>query len=423
MNHAMTGFPDDAYDFDTVIDRRGHGDLAVEALGAQPGTFPNPPHDRRLATAGGLDGIIPMWVADMGFATFPGVRAAIARRLDYPLFGYFQPTSDYYDAIIRWHHDRHGVVGMRADHIGYENGVLGGIVSAMAVFASPGDPVLVHAPTYPGFTDCLTANGYRIVRSPLVRDQAGVWRMDYDDMDRALRREQIHIAILCSPHNPTGRVWEREELERAMAVYRSNRCVVLCDEIWSDLVLDGYRHLPAQSINDDARKRTIAFYAPSKTFNLAGLTGAYHVVYNEYLRERLRTYERRVRYNEMNVLSMHAVIGAYGEGGGAWVDRLRGVLTRNVRYARNHILERFAPVRVGEVQGTYMLYLDCAQWCRERRVPLDELIGAGWDAGVMWQDGRQFERRDAIRMNVALPMPLLEEAMRRLDGVFGRWDG
>ena len=193
------------------------------------------------------------------------------------------------------------------DCIGYENGVLGGVVSALTSFANPGDPILVHSPTYIGFTKSLKNNGFEIVHSPLVRDEAGVWRMDYADMDRKLKEHHIHAAILCSPHNPCGRVWTPEELARAMEVYRANDCVVISDEIWSDILLNGHKHTPTQSVSEDARRRTIALYAPSKTFNLAGLVGSYHIIYDEYLRDRVRAKASKSHYNSMNVLSMHAL--------------------------------------------------------------------------------------------------------------------
>ena len=161
----------------------------------------------------------PLWVADMSFPVAPSITRAIQDRLQYPTFGYFKPSEAYYQAIVDWHRDRKGVVDLEPRHIGYENGVLGGVVSTLHAFAAPGDPVLVHSPTYVGFTHCLEDNGFRIVHSPLVRDEAGVWRMDYEDMERRLADGRIHVAIFCSPHNPCGRVWERWEIERAMELY------------------------------------------------------------------------------------------------------------------------------------------------------------------------------------------------------------
>jgi len=189
---------------------------------------------------------------------------------------------------------------------------------------------------------------------------------------------------------------------------------VVSDEIWSDLTLEGYRHIPLQSISEDARQRTVAFYAPSKTFNLAGLVGSYHIIYNDYLRARVKRQSSLSVYNAMNVLSMHALIGAYSDTGMEWVDELRSVLTGNIDYAVEFIKTHFKGVDVSKPQGTYMLLLDCGNWLRAHGKTLDELLRAGVEVGVLWQDGRQFNREDSIRMNLALPRTRVEEAFDRL---------
>ncbi|WP_258231287.1 MalY/PatB family protein [Bifidobacterium sp. UTCIF-38] len=394
------------FDFTTVPERHGHDALAVDAIGQKNGMAPGAPMP-------GFDAI-PMWVADMNFATAPSITRAIARRLEHPLFGYFEPTDRYFDAIIDWQARRNDVKGLRPEHIGYENGVLGGLVSALRAFAAPGESILVHSPTYIGFTHAIEGTGYRIEHSPLKRDADGVWRMDYEDMDRRLKAGNIHVAVFCSPHNPTGRVWEREEIERAMEVYRANECVVISDEIWSDLILDTHHHIPTQSVSEDARNRTIALYAPSKTFNLAGLIGSYHIVYDRYLRDRLESSGARTGYNHMNVLSMHALIGAYSEDGEAWLDELLKVLSHNLRTGFEYF-DAIKGVELARPQGTYMLFLDCSGWCRTHGLTMDELLRQGWDVGVAWQDGRPFGGSHTVRMNFALPLTRVEEALKRLD--------
>ena len=205
------------YDFTSVIDRHGLDALAVAAVG-RPDGMPAPRE--------GFDAI-PMWVADMNFPTVPTVPQAMIQRAGHPMYGYFYPRDEYFDAIIRWQEGRNGVTGLTRACIGYENGVLGGVVSALNVFCSRGDHVLLHSPTYIGFTGSLTENGYRIVHSPLVKDGGGVYRMDLDDMEKKIVDHKIHAAVLCSPHNPCGRVWERWELEGAMELFRNRTCVCL----------------------------------------------------------------------------------------------------------------------------------------------------------------------------------------------------
>ena len=394
------------HDFTSIMDRRGKDAIAVDAPGISP-----------MAPGGPKEGydVIPMWVADMNFATAPSIPEAIAARAAHPAYGYFFPTDEYFDSIIRWHETRNGVTGLTKECIGYENGVLGGVVSALNVMCSRGDNVLLHSPTYIGFTHSLENNGYHIVHSPLVQDADGVWRMDFDDMEKKIVENKIHAAVFCSPHNPTGRVWERRELERAMALYQKHNVQVVSDEIWSDLILSGHRHIPTQSVSEDARMRTVAVYAPSKTFNLAGLVGSYHIIYDPVLRDRVEKESSLCHYNSMNVLSMHALIGAYKPEGHAWLDELRAVLTGNVDYACDFIARHFEGVELSKPQGTYMLFLDCTRWCAAHGRTIDELLRAGWDVGVIWQDGRPFHGPCHIRMNLALPLSKVQEAFDRLD--------
>ena len=396
------------FDFTTIYDRRGKDAMAVDAVEKIPTFQPNEGFDA-----------IPMWVADMNFATAPSVNAEIAKRIEHPLYGYYMTPDEYYDAIIRWHETRNGVTGLEKEHIGYENGVLGGLMSALNAVCARGDKVLVHAPTYIGFTGSIENAGYHIVTSDLKQDRYGIWRMDFFDMEMKIKKNDIRAVVFCSPHNPTGRVWEREELEQFMDMAQRLNVAVISDEIWSDLTLRGYKHIPLQSVSEDARNRTIALYAPSKTFNLAGLIGSYHIIYNEALHKRVKKEASTCHYNSMNVLSMHALIGAYSDEGAQWVDELREVLTANVKYACKFICKNFKGVNVQQPEGTYMLFLDCEGYCKRSGRSLDEVKKAGYEVGVIWQDGRPFHGPHHIRMNLALPTARVEEAMQRLkDYVF-----
>ena len=390
------------YDFTTVMDRRGMDAIAVDEA-------PVPEGGRKE----GFD-VIPMWVADMNFATVPTVPEFITRRVQHPAYGYFAPRQEYYDAIIRWQRQRNGME-VTPEDIGYANGVLGGVVSALNVLCSRGDKVLVHSPTYIGFTHALGDNGYRIVHSPLTIDDQGIWRMDFDDMEKKIVEHNIHAAILCSPHNPCGRVWERWELERAMALYKKHNVYVISDEIWSDLILTGHKHIPTQSVSEDAKQRTVAMYAPSKTFNLAGLVGSYSIIYNPWLRDRVAKEASLSHYNQQNVLSMYALIGAYQDEGYEWLEELRQVLTENVDFACNYIREHFEGVKVCRPQGTYMLFVDCTEWCKAHGRTIDDVEQAAWAVGVAFQDGRMFHGPCHVRINLALPLSRVKEAFDRLD--------
>ena len=391
------------YDFTSILDRNGKDAIAVEHIPI-PGAQVKEGFDR-----------IPMWVADMNFPTAPTVVEAMMERVQHPAYGYFDPSEEYYASIIRWQEKRNGVTGLEPEHIGYENGVLGGVISALNVMCSKGDNVLLHSPTYIGFTMSLENNGYHIVHSPLVKDENGVWRMDFEDMEKKIVKNRIHAAVFCSPHNPCGRVWERWEIEKAMELYKKYDVFVISDEIWSDLILEGHKHIPTQSVSEDARNRTVAMYAPSKTFNLAGLVGSYHIIYNTWLRERVLKESSLSHYNAMNVLSMHALVGAYKPEGYEWLDELRQVLTGNVEFACRYIQDHFEGIEVSKPEGTYMLFLDCTKWCEQHGKTIDELQRAGVEVGVIWQDGRPFHGPCHTRMNLALPFSRVQEAFERLD--------
>jgi len=393
------------YDFTSILDRKGKDAIALDLV-KDGGAYPAPKEE--------FD-VIPMWIADMNFPVVPTIQQAMIKRAQEPTFGYFAPRDEYFAKIIQWHKDHNGVDGLEPKHIGYENGVLGGVVSALGVLCSKGDKVLVHSPTYVGFTMSLGNYGYEIVHSPLVQNEDGIWRMDFADMEKKIVDNKIHAAIFCSPHNPTGRVWERWEIEQAMELYKKHDVFVISDEIWSDIILQGHKHIPTQSVSEDAKMRTMAMYAPSKTFNLAGLVGSYHIVYNNWLRDRLEKESSLCHYNSMNVMSMYALLGAYEPEGYEWAKELCQVITDNVDYACEYIEQRFEGVSVSKPQGTYMLFIDCQEWLQKHNKTMDELLKAGWDVGVVWQDGRAFHGPTHIRINLALPLSRVIEAFSRLD--------
>ena len=390
------------FDFTSVIDRRGLDSIAANVIPFSDVTVKE-----------GFDPI-PMWIADMSFATAPSVLEAMQKRLAHPTFGYFSASDEYKNAIVNWQKTRNGVSEISWNDIGFDNSVLGGLMSAVNATASRGSSILIHSPTYIGFTGSLIGAGYKLVHSPLVPDENGVMRMDFEDMEKKLAENDIHTAVFCSPHNPTGRVWEKWELEKAAELFKKYDVYVICDEIWSDLILEGHRHIPFQNVSEDARNRTVGLYAITKTFNLAGLVGSYHIIYNKALRDRVNREASLSHYNGMNVFSMHALVGAYSEAGESWLEELRSVLTQNVKYAREFILNNFDGVEPSDPEGTYILFLDCTKWCEKHGKSIDDVQRAGVEVGVIWQDGRPFGGACHTRMNLALPMSQLKEALDRL---------
>ncbi|MBQ4354881.1 MAG: aminotransferase class I/II-fold pyridoxal phosphate-dependent enzyme [Clostridia bacterium] len=388
------------YDFTTIMDRHGHDAIAVD----------NPPQQPK----DGFD-LIPMGVADMNFATAPSILAAIRGRLEHPAFGYFNPRDEYFDAIIRWQSERNGVTALDRSAISFHNGVLGSVASALNAMQPHDRKVLIHAPTYTGFIGVLENAGFELIYTQLQKDENGVWRIDPADMEAKILEHGLTAAVFCSPHNPSGRVWEKWEIEQAMSIYEKYNMDVVSDEIWSDLVLCGHKHIPTQSVSEYARTHTAAMYAPTKTFNLAGITGSYSIIYNEDLRARVVRQTGLSHYSNMNVLSMYALIGAYSPEGAEWCDELREVLTGNVKFACAYIREHFKGVSVSEAEGTYMLFPDCSEWCAAHGKTLDDILHAAWDKGIAFIDGRPFHGPCHLRINVALPRARVEEAFARMD--------
>ena len=236
----------------------------------------------------------------------------------------------------------------------------------------------------------------------------------YLRIEKKIIKHNIHFALFCSPHNPTGRVWKKEEIQKFMDICKKHDVLVFSDEIWADLVRKENTHIPTQFVSEDAKKRTIAAYAPSKTFNLAGLVGSYHIVYDKYLRDRLNKQASLSHYNSPNILSIHALIGAYCKDGLDWVSELNEVIANNVDFAIDFIHTHFKGIEVIKPEGTYMLYLDCTKYLDTHDITMDELLKKGVRYGVCWQDGRPFMNPNTIRMNLALPTSLVEEAFSRL---------
>jgi len=224
----------------------------------------------------------------------------------------------------------------------------------------------------------------RIKRCPL-RYENHAYTIDFELLEKIAAEPDSKMLIFCSPHNPVGRVWTKEELKQVGEICLKYGIKIVSDEIHSDLIMPGHTHTVFSQAGDFGDE-VIVCTAPSKTFNLAGPVGSYHIIYNQYLRDRVVAKGEKPHYNSMNVLSMYALIGAYKPEGYEWVDELRQTITGNVDFACAYIAEHFHGVKVSRPQGTYMLFLDCTEWCEAHGKTIDELEQAGWDVGVAWQD-------------------------------------
>ena len=390
------------YDFNKIINRNNTRSLKYDFAKER-----NMPED-----------LLPLWVADMDFQTSPEIIEALNKAVSHGIYGYSEGKEEYFDAVYNWYNDNFNWQ-VKKEWLIKTPGVVFAIVLAINALTNEGGSVLIQNPVYYPFTEVIIDNNRKLVNNSLVRN-GKKYEIDFEDFEKKIKENNVKLFILCSPHNPVGRVWKKWELEKIGDICLKHNVKIVSDEIHSDFVYPENKHIVFSSLDEKYQNITITCTAPTKTFNLAGLIGSYHIIYNEALRDRVEARGSKSHYNEMNVLSMHALIGAYKQEGYEWVDELCQVLTENVRFACDYIAAHFKGVTVSKPQGTYMLFLDCTQWCEDHGQSMDELLQAGWNVGVGWQDGRPFYGEHHIRMNLALPKCRVTEAFERLDRyVFG----
>ncbi len=396
--------PKKKYDFQTVIDRRGLDSSKWDVIPI------------RGATVKEGFSHIPMWVADMDFPTAPAViNAILGRILRSQSFGYYNlKDTGYHEAVKKWQKERNNVDIGNDDYISYENSVLGGVANILNTYTEVGDPILLHSPTYVGFTGTVNAAQRSIVLSELKKDAEGTYRIDYEDCEKKIVENKIKVAIFCSPHNPTGRVWDPEEIKQFVDLCVKHNVKIASDEIWSDFIMGDKKHTATQSVSEAARENVAAFYAPSKTFNLAGLVGAYSIIYNDEMREACRKRAATTHYNLPNIFSAYALIGGYTEGG-EYVDELIKTIKKNQEHAYEVIQTWGGLVETQKPQGTYVMFLDFGKFCEERGKTLDEVLEKCVSVGVICQDGRPFHGPTHARFNFATPYASVVEAFKRLD--------
>ncbi|MBQ1315987.1 MAG: aminotransferase class I/II-fold pyridoxal phosphate-dependent enzyme [Lachnospiraceae bacterium] len=391
------------FDFTSVMDRRGQDASAIDAVGT-PGC-PGAPKE-------GFD-LIPMWVADLNFPYPQSITDAMTGRLQYPHLSYFGTPKGYIEAISWWQSTRNGVCDVTEENLGYDNGVLGCVAAAVRAVAEPGEGVLINTPAYIGFTSVIDNIGYKNIESPMtVRN--GKWYMDLDDMEKKIRKHHIRAAVFCNPQNPVGRAWTKEEIREMMDLFEKYGVLCISDEVWSDIMLFGTKHVPAHTVSDYARTHTVSIYGTAKTFNLAGLYGAYDIIYDPYLRDRIRAIKDRTVYNKGNLLAYYALMGGYSEMGAAWVDEMNRVLSENAKMIFECTRDEFPGVWAAMPDATYMMFFDCREWCEKTGETMDEVLKKCHDVGVAVQDGRPFRGEWAFRMNHALPTSRVAEALRRM---------
>lgn len=382
------------YNFNTVIDRSNNN--AAKVLEAK--------------LHFGTNDVIPLWIADMDFATLPEVVTAIKNRADQGIFGYTNRPDEYFAAYAAWQKKRNG---WNADPnlMAFAPGVIPGMITLVKQLTKPGDKILIQPPVYHPFTDVVVNFDRCLVTNELVKDDTGMYRVDLADFEEKAK-SGVKFFILCNPHNPVGRCWTKEELTAMAEICRKYNIMIISDEIHSDLILFGHKHTVLASLSKEISDITITCIAPSKTFNLAGLQSSTIVFPNADMKER---YVKEIQRNDMarnNCFSLVAAMAAYTYGE-EWVEELKRYLEENMRYVKNFLDSEIPQIKAYLPQATYLMWLDCSELGFKGKALQEFLVKK---AGLGLNDGESFGPggEGYARMNVACPRATLERALQQL---------
>ncbi len=387
------------YDFSTHIDRRNTAAIKLERL--EP-LFGNP-------------NAIPMWVADMDFATPSFIIDRLKQRLNHPILGYTIPDKEFMEAIVGWQKSRHGWK-IDSSWITLSPGIIAGLNHAIQAFTREGEKVLIQTPVYHPFFHATDNNGRKLIQNPLIYKENS-YSIDFEAFEKEMEQD-VKLFILCNPHNPVGRVWTKEELTRMAQIALKYGVLVIADEIHADLVYAPHQHIPFASLSPEIADRTITFSSASKTFNIAGLNTAYGIISNPTL---LQLYNNQVERNGTghgNILGFEAMKAAYTPAGHEWLEQALLYIAENIGLARDFIQRNIPKITVVEPQGTYLLWMNF----RDFRIDHPQLVHKMvHEAGIAFNDGKMFGEPGTgfFRMNMATPRANIQEVLNRLHKTFG----
>lgn len=357
-----------------------------------------------------IEGVLPMWVADMDFKTAPAITEAFAKRVAHGIFGYTLTPPAFYEAIVQWWQTRHGFA-VQQDHIIPVPGIIPALSVVIRAFTKPGNQVIVQSPVYNHFFISIANCGCTALCNDLVYEN-GAYTIDFDDLEKKAAEPTAKLLLLCNPHNPVGRVWNKEELLKINEICSRHDVLVVSDEIHSDIVYDGFTHIPFASIVEQAKMNSITCTSPSKTFNLAGVQVAYMMSANEDIRKKLQHVLNEQDTTFLNVFASESLIAAYNHGA-EWVLELKQYLYANYQYLAAFIAKELPQLKVLPLQATYLAWIDCSALQRSSESIAQSLLDEQklWiNAGTMYgANGEGF-----IRMNIATPRALLEEGLYKL---------
>ena len=376
------------YDFDTPINRRNTNSLKWDVA----------------------ENELPMWVADMDFATAPEVREAIQKRASHGVFGYSVVPDEWCQAYIGWWQKRHGF-SMQKDWLVFCTGVVPAISSTVRKLTTPAEKVLIQTPVYNIFFNSILNNVRQVIESSL-KYSADQYEIDFEDLEQKLSDPQTSLMILCNPHNPGGKIWDKDTLERIGELCWKHHVVVLSDEIHCDLTDPGMKYTPFASVSEKCRENSITCIAPTKAFNLAGLQTAAVVIPNASLRHKVWRALNTDEVAEPNAFAVDAAIAAFTEGE-AWLDELRKYIFENKMRTVEFVKENIPQIRVVTSHATYLLWLDCSSMAGSASEIAQHIRNK---TGLYLSEGSQFGDcgEKFLRMNIACPRSILEDGLKRL---------
>ena len=353
--------------------------------------------------------VLPMWVADSDFRVHPAITDALKKRVEHGVFGYTFKNNDYFDAVIHWNKIRHNW-DLRPEWIQYSPGVVPSLNLAVQTLTKPGDKIIIQSPVYFPFYDAVKNHHREILLNPLIKKN-GRYQMDLEALNDSIDA-RTKLLFLCSPHNPTGNVWKKHELEELCQICIDNDIIIISDEIHADIIYHPNKHLPTASLSPDISGRTITLMAPSKTFNIAGLSSSYIVSENSELLRKITKPLVDLHMTNGNLLALTATIAAYQHGAG-WVDELNGYLSKTVQYTRQFIEAELPALQLFEPEGTFLLWIDFSNLGLKRaelnRLLIEEAKIAFSDGALFGPEGKGFQR-----MNIACPLSKVMCALEQL---------
>ena len=387
------------YDFDKIIDRRNTNSYKWDLVKEK--------------------GVIPMWVADMDFPTAPAIIEALQKRVTHGIFGYTLVPDTYYEAIINWFSRRHQWQ-IEQSWILYTSGVVPALSSTLKAITMPGEKVLVQTPVYNCFFSSIQNNGCKIIENELKRVGNYTYEIDFDDFERKCADEKTTAFILCNPHNPAGRVWKKEELERMNDICLRHGVKVIADEIHCELVMPGSQYIPFASISKACRDNSVTLNSPTKAFNIAGLQIANIICPDANLRRRI---DRAININEVcdvNPFGVIALQAAYNEGE-EWLDELNQYLWENYQALKDFFATELPQVRVTKLEGTYLVWLDILGIELSSDEAYEQLMK---DGKVFVNSGTMYGRKAGqgfLRINIACPRKTLMQGLARIGSVLSQY--